>query len=113
VHYTGTAQVTLSGRRDELPVTGISLGHVAPVPHAAWPILSSFPTMPELAQALGRPLEPRQLLLDPNEPNGYARDWHPTGLGPERHLSYAIQWWGMAALAVVLFFNRGFARRSA
>ena len=59
--------------------------------------------MPDLASALGHPLASRQLLLNAGEPQGYVRDWHPGGIGPERHLSYAIQWWGFAALALVLY----------
>jgi len=50
-----------------------------------------------------RLLEPRILLLDPQEPNGYIRDWHPPGMEPVRHWSYAIQWWCFAFLAVVFW----------
>jgi len=59
--------------------------------------------MGELATALARPLEPRILLLDPQEPNGYVRDWHPPGMAPLRHWSYAIQWWCFAFLAVIFW----------
>jgi cytochrome oxidase assembly protein ShyY1 len=31
------------------------------------------------------------------------RDWQPPGMSPLRHLSYAIQWWCFAALALVIF----------
>jgi len=91
------------GRLDNLPLPGISLGHAAPLPAAPWPKLTSFPTMTDLAAALGRPLEPRQLLLDARAPHGYVRDWQPPGMSPAQHLSYAIQWWTFAALAVVLY----------
>jgi surfeit locus 1 family protein len=91
------------GRLDDLPVAGIALGHVAPAHGTPWPMLTSFPTMDDLSSALGEPLQSRQLLLNPDQPLGFVRDWHPTGLGPERHLSYAIQWWAFGALAVVLY----------
>jgi surfeit locus 1 family protein len=97
------AMLTPAGRLDNLPVAGIALGHVAPAKDAPWPRLSSFPTMADLATALGVPLEARTLLLNADEPLGYLRDWQPPGFGPERHLSYAIQWWGFAALAVGLY----------
>jgi len=74
--------------------------------HAAgWPRRTSYPANADLASALGARLEPRQLLLADAEPDGYRRDWQPasSGFGPERHLSYAFQWWGLAALALVLF----------
>jgi len=97
------APQTLIGRLDELPVAGIALGHVPPTPGAPWPMLTSFPTMGDLSAALGQPLQSRQLLLDPGQPSGFLRDWHPSGLGPTRHLSYAIQWWAFGALALVLY----------
>jgi cytochrome oxidase assembly protein ShyY1 len=59
--------------------------------------------MADLAAALGRPLQSRQLLLDPQQPAGYLRDWHPTGMGPSRHLAYAVQWWLFGALALTLY----------
>lgn len=98
-----TAPVTAVGRLDDLPVAGIALGHVAPAPDARWPKVTGFPTMSDLSAALGRPLEPRQLLLDAAQPHGYVRDWHPSGIGPLRHLSYAVQWWAFAALALGLY----------
>jgi len=42
-------------------------------------------------------------LLDPQEPNGYVREWRPPGIQPVRHWSYAIQWWCFAA-AVIVFW---------
>ena len=95
--------VVITGRLDELPVVGLALGHAAPPEDASWPKLTSFPRMPELAEALGKPLESRQLLLDAGEPDGYVRDWQVSGLGATRHMAYALQWWAFAALAVVLY----------
>jgi surfeit locus 1 family protein len=97
------APQTPLGRLDDLPVAGIALGHVPPLAAAPWPKLTSFPTMGDLSATLGQPLQSRQLLLDPGQPAGFVRDWHPSGLGPTRHLSYAIQWWAFAALALVLY----------
>jgi surfeit locus 1 family protein len=98
-----SAPQTPVGRLDDLPVAGIALGHVAPAPGAQWPKLTSFPTMADLSEALGQPLQSRQLLLNPDQPQGYLCDWHPPDLGPARHLSYAIQWWAFGALALGLY----------
>jgi surfeit locus 1 family protein len=103
VRFEPDASLSVSGRLDNLPVVGISLGHVAPSSAGAWPKLTSFPTMSDLAVALGTPLESRQLLLNPGEPFGFVRDWQLNGFGPGRHLSYAVQWWCFAALAVGLY----------
>ncbi len=34
--------------------------------------------------------------------DGLARDWAPADLGADRHYGYAFQWFGLAALTVVL-----------
>lgn len=104
--------VSLTGRLDNLPVPGIALGHAPPASGGNWPKLASFPTMADLSAALGRPLEPRQLLLDADQPSGYVRDWQPPGMSPARHLSYAIQWWGFAAVAAVLYATLNRRRRA-
>jgi surfeit locus 1 family protein len=106
------ASLAVTGRTDQLPVAAIAFGHAPPAPGPTWPKVTSFPTMDELSTALGSRLEPRLLLLNPSEPLGFARDWQPEGLGPARHVSYAIQWWSFAALALVLYgvLNRRPAR---
>ncbi len=94
---------TVTGRTDNLPVGGLSMGRSPPTPGSSWPKVTSYPDMKQLSQALGRALEPRILLLDATEPDGYVRDWHPPGISPARHWSYAIQWWCFAVLAVILW----------
>jgi surfeit locus 1 family protein len=94
---------TVLGLFDNLPVAALAMGHVPPAPGATWPKLTSFPTMADLSAALGRPLESRQLLLNSDQPDGYVRDWKPSGFGPMQHISYAVQWWAFAALALVLY----------
>jgi surfeit locus 1 family protein len=59
--------------------------------------------MSELRAALGRPLEDRIVLLDPEQPDGFVRAWQPSVFPPERHLSYAVTWFALAATVVVLF----------
>lgn len=72
------------------------------------------PELPGLLQVAG--FSPRILKLDPALPLGYARDLEilPNTLPPERHVGYAVQWFGLAlavfitALVVTL---RGRARQ--
>jgi surfeit locus 1 family protein len=94
----------LRGRLDELPVTGIDAGRQPPPLAGAWPRRTSFPRRADLAAALGHGVEPRQLLLAADAPDGYRRDWQAAGsdFGPERHIAYAVQWWGFAVLAAGL-----------
>lgn len=57
-------------------------------------------------------LAPRVLKLDPASPLGYARDLDvlPNTLPPQKHLGYAVQWFGLAlavlATALVLTFRK-------
>ena len=99
-----TAEV--NGRLDALPVAGLASGTVAPSGDGGWPKRTSFPTTAQLGTALGQPVEARQLLLAADQPQGYLRNWQPAsaGFGPERHVSYAIQWWGLGTLSLFLFF---------
>jgi len=94
--------VVLTGRVADLPSAGLARGH-APPAAGPWPKLTSFPQPAELASALGRPLDARILLLDAQAPFGFVRDWQPPGMSPLRHLSYAIQWWCLAALVAVVW----------
>jgi surfeit locus 1 family protein len=101
VALTAPASLSLSGRLALLPSPGLALGRAPPA--GPWPKVTSFPDMAQLSAALGAPLAPRILLLDPDAPFGYTRDWPMPGLSPLRHFSYAIQWWSFALLALVVW----------
>jgi surfeit locus 1 family protein len=92
--------VSVVGRVADLPSPGLASGRAPPDPQASWPKVTAFPSMSQLSVALGVPLEPRMVLLDARQEDGYVRDWHPPGMEPIRHWSYAVQWW---CFGVVLF----------
>ncbi len=90
-------------------------GLLAPPPSAgiATPVVTATPQgllaigleREVLSTALQLPtLAPRVLKLDPDIPVGYARDLEvlPNTLTPERHLGYAVQWFGLAAAVLVI-----------
>jgi surfeit locus 1 family protein len=95
-----TTSRTVSGRLDVLPRPGIKLAAPA---GTAWPRLTSFPEMNELAGQLGRDLYPQLILLDPRESDGYVRNWQVPGTTYVRHLGYAIQWFAFAATAIAIW----------
>jgi len=103
IAFEAAAPVTLSGRIAELPSPGLASGRAAPDARAPWPKVTSYPSAGELSAAIGAPLAARILLLDPQAPFGYVRDWQPPGMAPLRHLSYAIQWWSFATLALIVW----------
>lgn len=56
-----------------------------------------------IQKQLGKPLLPFVLRLAPDVDAGYAREWElRTGLTPERHVGYAVQWFALALALLVL-----------
>jgi cytochrome oxidase assembly protein ShyY1 len=112
VAFVADAPTQIAGRLDDLPAAGLASGRAPPTTAAPWPKLTSFPTREELEAALGERIADRILLLDPQVPAGYLREWSPPGLAPDRHFSYAIQWWGFAVVLLVLYFGLNFRKVS-
>jgi surfeit locus 1 family protein len=93
----------VTGRIDWLPRPGIELTAAAPPTDAPWPRRLLFPTSQQISTQLDRPLRDYQLLLDAEAADGYVRDWQPGGMGPDRHVAYAVQWFGLALTVVVIY----------
>lgn len=92
---------TLSGRIDRLPRAGITLGEASRSDESPV-IVMSFPDFDDLEAALGRQLYPFQLLLDPTADLAFRRDWGPPQGLADRNIAYAVQWFGLAALALII-----------
>ena len=107
-----TGQVQLAGLLVPPPSAGIV--RLDPVAQANGDLLVIGLEQSAIAAELGLPaLAPRVLKLDPASPLGYTRDLDilPNTLPPERHLGYAVQWFGLAlavlVTALVLSLRRG------
>lgn len=105
ITVSAVGEINIGGRIDELPVAGLAAGRAPPTTDGLWPKRTSFPSMAQLGNALGQVVEARQLLLAAGESQGYMRDWQDASAGfpPERHVSYAVQWWGLGALSLFLY----------
>lgn len=57
-------------------------------------------------QVLPYPLQPVVIQLDADAPGGYLREWPRTDERADRHLSYALQWFGfaLASLGIWAYF---------
>jgi surfeit locus 1 family protein len=103
ISLKGAGAVTIIGRVGGLPAAGLAFGRAPPPASGPWPRVTSFPTLQQLSSALGRPLEPRIILLDPHAPDGYLRDWRLPGIPAMQNFAYAFQWWCFAIATLVMW----------
>jgi surfeit locus 1 family protein len=105
---------TITGTIDVLPRAGLELDVPPVAANAPWPRVLSFPKQDALEQQLGRKLISGLLLLDASHPDGYERVWEAhLGFKPERHIGYAVQWFALAAAAVIIFIVISFRTKKA
>jgi surfeit locus 1 family protein len=74
--------------------------------YAAWSGLALEPYVIEQRSGL-------VVTRPPAPPDSLARDWPRADAGVEKHESYALQWYSLAALSLVLFFVLNFKRENA
>jgi surfeit locus 1 family protein len=87
----------IRGKAGRLPRPGYRMG--AAIPEVTgWPVHAVYPDYADVEVTLGRNIAPFVVLLDAEEDGGFSRTWRPDGIGPGRHLAYAVQWFAMAAV---------------
>ena len=98
-------RVSVRGRVGALPRAGMKMG-AGFEPGQAWPKTAVYPSGDEVAAEIGRDVQDFVLLMDPEEPYGFLREWAPGTIGPSRHFGYALQWFAMGAvLSALLIWN--------
>ena len=93
--------LTVHGRAGSLPRAGYKMGD-AITPGSPWPKHAVYPTLDEVAAALGQGVQPFVLLMEPDYEFGFVRHWVPEEMGPGRHFAYALQWFAMGAVLAIL-----------
>lgn len=107
----GAIKNTLSGRINHFPVVGIKLDG-AEIPTEKWPSVVQVVDIKILSDKLGRSLLPFQVELDSTMMDGYVRDWKRNiFMTPEKHIGYAVQWFGLAITLTILFIGLSFKAR--
>lgn len=87
------------GPREPLPLLGSS-GYE----QRQWPKIVQRVELEPMAKQLGISLLPQVVLLDPNAPAGFVREWKPYyGISVERHQAYAFQWFALATALVIIY----------
>lgn len=91
------------GLLDDLPQPGVRAGD-AGIKIDQWPQRLNYPKADELKLLYGERLASRIILLDADQPEGYARFWAINfGFTPERHIGYAVQWFGLALTLFTIY----------
>jgi surfeit locus 1 family protein len=74
--------------------------------HPGWPQVVQQIELPALEQRLDTTLQPVILLLDPDVDGGFVRSWRPVyGISPDRHRAYALQWFTLALVLLLIYIG--------
>lgn len=93
----------IRGLIDNLPQPGVRAGD-AGIKNGVWPQVLNYPKVQELRAIYGDLLFARIILLDPDQAEGYSRFWSiDLGFTPERHVGYAVQWFGLALTLLIIY----------
>jgi surfeit locus 1 family protein len=104
-------EITITGRINRFPSVGLKLAG-AETPTESWPALVQVVDTHVLAKQLAYPLFNFQIELDKEADYGFKREWRePTGMTPEKHLGYAVQWFLLAITLTLLFVKYGITKK--
>lgn len=100
--------VTLLGVVDTPPSIGLKLGDAPDAGQGGWPRQVQYLDLEWLEAQLGYPLLPFVVLHLEGDPAPLIRSRDPEqvgkgGMPPEKHISYALQWFSLAAALLVIY----------
>lgn len=114
--------VPLTGDRATLPATPapsgkIEISGVATLPHervfalgppvptsAGWPRVWQYVDLERYRALAPFAVAPVVVLLDPQSPGGYLREWARLDMGIATHQGYAFQWFMLAVALIAIYF---------
>lgn len=95
--------VELSGRLDSPASVGLVLGEV-PLESVENRVRVQSLDIAALAKARGMTLLRYALVMDEGQAGGLQHDWSAIPpMGPEKHLGYAVQWFGLAVALLIIY----------
>jgi surfeit locus 1 family protein len=56
-----------------------------------------------VSQLLQKAVYPFIIRLDKQDTHGFVREWETVSMPPQRHLAYAVQWFAMAGVLLIIF----------
>lgn len=113
--------VSTGPRRENLPEVSAPLGQLNvvgklfPPPRVfllgsagygdnGWPLVVQSVDIDRMGQLLGYELLASIVMMAPDIPGGYTRQWTPYyGITPQRHKAYAFQWFSLATALLIIY----------
>lgn len=87
------------------PSRAFALGDALAGDRGGWPRVLQYYDFTVLAALLGVDLVPGVVYLHADQPDVLTHTWRPLPEGPEKHYSYATQWFAMAGVVLILYFT--------
>ena len=104
-------QAMLQGHLDLVRQPGLTVGGPEQLLGDRWPQVVTYPDMDLLQGALGEPLYPMVLYLEPGSPGALAGlDWNPFPMPAARHRGYAVTWFALLLSCLVAWLVLGVQR---
>ncbi len=96
-------RIELHGKIELPPQRSFRLGDAEEPLHEGLRVVQAV-DLKQFEALTGYALLPVVLLLDPSDDSGFQRDWKPVyGIGPDKHRAYAMQWYSIALILVVMY----------
>jgi len=75
-----------------------------------WPVLIQEVEINKIGGVLGKTLMPFVVALELPESAGFVNNHKPVVMPPEKHIAYAVQWFGLAIACFVIFIVASFKK---
>lgn len=105
-----TREVTISGKLNNPPQVGIQLGEIELNKQAPFQIMTYFEKEKisdfmheKICTKLSCVVSDEILWLEENQQQGFKRNWKPIIMSPAKHFGYAVQWFSMTIVLILLF----------
>ncbi|MBC6414033.1 MAG: SURF1 family protein [Chromatiales bacterium] len=83
----------------------------ATVGEVGWPRIVQYLDFIALGDLLGSSLMPMVVRMSPQQSGGYQRKWQIIPMSADKHLAYAVQWFALAAMPIILLLALNLKRR--
>ena len=101
---------TIIGKLNHIPQVGIQLGEIELSKDKAQQVITYFDKdkVPlflheNLCTSLNCVISNKVLLLRQDQAQGFKRNWNPIIMPPSKHVGYAVQWFSMTLVLIMIF----------